>query len=336
MKRKARLKDIAEALNISTTTVSRALNNKDDISDSTKKAVLEVAKILNYRPNYFAKSLHNNQNHLIGVVVPRVNHSFYSQMIDGILYQAQKNGYVVLLAESMDSDKLEKQCIDEFLDINIAALIIAPSYDSALLDGYIIDGIDREKVVICDRSSEKIAYNSLSNNHATGAYKATMQLIKSGLNKIGHIRGLTNDRIADQIHIGYLKAITEAQKEPYTYQCAIVNPEESYKATSVLYEKYRVEGILAVSDEAALGVYRYCFEHAISIPSTLSVVGFSNAHFSQYLTPSLSTVDQQSRAMGINAIDIINTKTQHSLKAESINIDTIFIKRESSFNTDQK
>ena len=333
MKRKARLKDIAEALNISTTTVSRALNNKEDISPETKQAVLEVAKMLNYRPNYFAKSLHNSDSHLIGVVVPRVNHSFYSEMIDGILFQAKEKGYAVLLSESMDSNDREQECIEQFLNINIGALIIAPSHNSDIPKGHQIIGIEKKSVVICDRSSDKTLYSHITNDHDHGAYSATMHLINHGRQKIGHIRGLSHDNIADAIYHGYQKAMLQNNLSTYVQQCDRVNPAESYKAAQQLIEYHEVDSFVAVSDEAALGIYRYCFEKDKKIPQDISVIGFSNAKYAQHLTPALSTVDQKSREMGIGAVDLIHSQKTKPFKKDHKTLKTNFINRESSLTT---
>lgn len=333
MKRKARLKDIAEALNISTTTVSRALNNKDDISEKTKNAVLEVAKLLNYRPNYFAKSLHHSESHFIGAIVPRVNHSFYAQMIDGILSEAEANGFVVLLAESMDKNENEKRCIEEFLNINIAGLIIAPAYDSDILKGTEIDGIDRQNVVVCDRSSTEVSYNQVTNDHVDGAYQATKHLINQGYYKVGHIRGLANDMIADDIYHGYAQAMSEHNLVQLCYQLSVVDPVESHKAMNALCQNEQLEAVLTVSDEAALGVYRYCYEQNLRIPDDMAVVGYSNAKFAQYLTPSLSTVDQKSRQIGINAIELLTMNTDQTYKTDIKTFSSSLIIRESSNKT---
>jgi LacI family transcriptional regulator len=201
------------------------------------------------------------------------------------------------------------------------------------LRGVEIEGIDKQKVVICDRSSKVVEYTQITNDHIEGAYQATVHLIQQGYKNVGHIKGLANDKIADDIHAGYSKAITQFSLIPSCYQLKDVSPEESYLAMKSLVESNDLDAVLTVSDEAALGVYRYCYDQNIRVPDEMAVVGYSNAKFSQYLTPSLSTVDQRSRQIGIKAIEMLSMSQRHSPNNNIQTFSSSLIIRESSNRT---
>lgn len=306
MKKRARLKDISEALNLSITTISRALNDKEDISAKTKEKVLEVAKLLNYQPNYFAKYLHKGNNNLIGVIVPRIDHAFYSSMIDGIMNKSEEYDYLILIGESHDDPDHEIALMTQFEKLDVAGHLIAPSYLSRLVEDHMDSSINWENIVLIDRSNEKQALYQITNDHIHGAYIGVKHLIEQGYQRIAHIKGLDHDEISELVCEGYLQAIQEASQKPMIYQCEVVTPEEAYKGTQILMKSDPPDAIFAISDEAALGVYRYCYEHNIRISDDLGVVGYSNAHFGQYLTPSLTTIDQRSHAMGEYAVELLS------------------------------
>jgi len=310
MKKRARLKDIAEALNISVTTVSRALNDKADISEGTKESVLQVAKMLDYRPNYFAKYLMQDHNNILGIIVPRVAHSYFSSMIDGILHTAQANGYFVLIGESLDNPQNEISILEKFIGLNLEGILIAPAYKSDLLASEILKTYNKDKIVLMDRHGDSTSISQVTNNHHAGAILAMDHLQAQGYKRIAHIRGLKEGVIADEINNGYSQSIKAMQTEEIIYTCAEVTPEEGYKAASYFMELSEPpDAIFAISDEAAMGIYRYCYEHSISIPDQLGVIGYSDARKSKYLTPSLSSVSQHSYDMGVYATNIIISPT---------------------------
>ncbi len=329
MKKRARLKDIANALNLSITTVSRALNDKPDISQKTKEAVRKVADMLDYRPNYFARFLHQESNNLIGVVVPRINHAFFSTMINGIVKKAQDEGYFVMLGESFDDFETEEYIYKQFIDLGVDGLIVSPAYHSKLLEGKDELKLRQENIVLLDRYAEKLNYNQITNDHSQGAKQAIDHLYEQGYKKIAHIKGLTEDNVADEISQGYEAAIKD--QEPLIYECDHVTPEEGYVAMQVLMDEHQPDAIFAISDEAAMGVYRYCYKHKLRIPEDIGLIGYSNAPFGAYLAPALTTVAQMSSEMGETAVDmLIERKGQESPTASTKKFVSELIIRESS------
>ena len=312
MAKGARLKDIAEALNISITTVSRALNDKEDISDKTKGAVKEVAKLLNYRPNYFAKYLTEESNNIIGVIVPYIDHDYFSSIVKGIATIAQEKGYFLLVAESLDDNENESIIIDKFLDFNAKGILIAPVFQSSILRPDQTSKIKKQKIVLIDRFSHEGLYSEVTNDHYQGARLAVTHLIDQGYRRIAHVQGLIGDRIAEAIYQGYIDVLKEHDlHEPFTHQNDNVCPALGEDACEKFFtSEFVPDAIFAVSDEASLGVYRYCYKHNISIPHELGVIGYSNAGFSKYLSPALSTIEQHSFDMGVTSAQILIKERQ--------------------------
>jgi len=307
MRKGARLKDIAEALNISITTVSRALNDKADISDKTKKAVKEVAEMLNYRPNYFAKYLTEETNNIIGVIVPFVDHAYFSSIVKGIATIAQEKGYFLLIAESLDDIENEAIIIEKFLDLSIEGILLAPVFNSTVLRPDISTRLKKSRIVLIDRFSHQGIFSEVTNDHYEGACIAVKHLIDQGYTCIAHIQGLIGDRIADAIYKGYTDTIEDSGlHEPITYRTTKVTPQLGEEACEHFFNSTLVpDAIFAISDEASLGVYRYCYKHNIRIPDQLGVIGYSNAGFSKFLSPSLSTIEQHSYDMGVTSAQLV-------------------------------
>ncbi len=330
MKKRVRLKDIATALNLSITTVSRALNDKPDISNETKKKVLEVAEMLDYRPNYFAKYLTENHNNIIGIIIPKINHSYFSKMIEGIAAEAQKKGYFIIIGESLDDKVEEENILNHFLDLKVEGILIAPVYQSLFTNPSVLIKYKKECIVLIDRSTNSNILPEITNDHYRGALSAMSHLYEEGYQHIAHIRGLEGDEIANAIHEGYCHFIESHNLEKQIFTCSEVNPECGYKATEYLMSHTnKPDAIFAISDEAAQGVYRYCYDKGINIPNDLGVMGYSNASFSQYLTPSLSTIEQYSYEMGKYAISLLTSQEELVPKMKRV-FQSALIKREST------
>ena len=308
MKKRVRLKDIASALNLSITTVSRALNNKSDISRETKQKVLEVAEILDYRPNYFAKYLTEDHNNILGIIIPKINHSYFSKIMEGALYEAHKRGYFIIIGESLDDQEEEANILNQFLDLKVQGILVAPVFQSLFTKSESISKYKNERIVLIDRSTNFNFLPEITNNHFQGALSAMVHLQEEGYKNIAHIRGLQGDDIAKSIYEGYCYFTDQRKQEQLVFTCNEVTPDHGYEAMKHFMSlKNKPDAIFSISDEAAQGVYRYCYEHNINIPHDIGVIGYSNASFSKYLTPSLSTIDQHSYNMGKYAITLLTS-----------------------------
>ena len=187
--REVTLKQIAENLGISITTVSKALKNYSDVSKSTKERVKEEAKRLNYKPNVFAVNLRTKESKTVGLIIPEVVHHFFSSVVNGIIEQAEKKGYLVIILQSNESYKLEKKQIDLLIRKRVDGVMMSlanKSIDIAHLKELQSHDIP---LVMFDKISKMVNCSKIIINDRKAAYEATKHLIDSGCKKIAHFRG---------------------------------------------------------------------------------------------------------------------------------------------------
>lgn len=312
MNKRAKLKDIAEALNVSITTVSRALNNKSDINITTKQSILAMAKELNYKPNNLALSLRKSSSlNVVGVIIPHVQHYFFSTLLDGIMNSAHEMNYFVLVGESVHDSDREKKILDDFAEYGVSGVLLAPCKHSDFNKNVLPIVHRRTPVVVMDRMYDNYHGNFVNTDDFYGAFIAVNHLIDAGYKRIAHIASSDSWSIGHERLKGYKAALTKNGtpiNENYLSLCHFNNKEEGaeegYKACHKLFSlKEPPDAIFSVTDDIAIGVYQYAKENNINIPNDLGVVGFSNSEISKYLNPQLSTLEQLGMEMGEMAFD---------------------------------
>ena len=333
------LKEIAEALGISITTVSKALKNYSDVSEKTRKAVIALAEELNYTPNSFAVNLRTKESKTIGLIIPEVVHHFFSNVINGIIAEAEKNGYLVIILQSNESLELEKKQVALLINKRVDGIIMSLSNESN--NDFHIKEILRKEIpfVQFDKISKLISSSKVIINDQKAAMEAVQHLIDKGCKKIAHIRGPENPQNAIDRFIGYKKAL-EKNGIPYdsklVYSCKNVTFEEGIEfAKQIVDEHPDVDGIFVITDLVAVGVLAYFNEKGIQVPNQIAVIGFSNWFMSQVITPKLSTVDQPSYEMGVAAFsllleEMICRKDGKVFIPRTIELETSIIERDSS------
>lgn len=334
------LKQIAETLGISITTVSKALKNYPDVSPKTRKAILDLANELGYTPNSFAVNLRTKESRTIGLIIPEVVHHFFSNVINGIIHEAEKNGYLVIILQSNESLEMEKKQVELLINKRVDGIIMSLSNESND-DAHIKDIIKKEiPFVMFDKISKLIPCSKVIINDQKAAFNAVEHLIKKGCKKIAHIRGPVNPQNAIDRFLGYKKAL-ENNNIPFdpklVYTCKNVTFDEGKEfAEQIANEHPDVDGIFIITDLVAVGVLAHFNEVHIKVPKQVKIIGFSNWFMSQVITPKLSTVDQPSFEMGIESFKLlleeINTKKQLlPFTPKIIELETEIIERESTF-----
>jgi LacI family transcriptional regulator len=332
------LKQIAETLGISITTVSKALKNYPDVSEKTKKKVLDLAQSLQYTPNSFAVNLRTKESRTIGLIIPEVVHHFFSNVINGIIAEAEKNGYLVITLQSNESVELEKKQVELLMNKRVDGIIMSLSNESND-DEHIKEILRREiPFVLFDKISKLINCSKVIINDQKAAFNAVEHLINKGCKKIAHIRGPVNPQNAIDRFLGYKKAL-EKHNIPYdsklVYTCKNVTFEEGKDfANQILKDHPDVDGIFVITDLVAVGVLAHFNETNIRVPEKIKVIGFSNWFMSQVITPKLSTVDQPSYEMGVQSFSLlleeINQKKELlDYTPRTIELETSIIERES-------
>lgn len=333
------LKEIATTLGISITTVSKALKNYPDVSLKTKNAVTELAQKLHYTPNSFAVNLRTKESKTIGLIMPEVMHHFFSNIINAIIDEAEKNGYLVIILQSNETLELEKKQVELLINKRVDGILISLSNESNY-DEHLKEIVNRGiPLVMFDKISKLAKCSKVIIDDQKAAFNAVQHLIDKGCKKIAHIRGPVNPQNAIDRYIGYKKALEKNNitfDPKLVYTCEKVSFEEGYEfAKQILENQPDVDGIFVITDLVAVGVLSYFNEIKIKVPEQIAVIGFSNWFISQVFTPKLSTVDQPSHEMGVSAFNLLLEemnchKEKIAFTPKTIELDTNIIIREST------
>lgn len=333
------LKEIATMLGISITTVSKALKDYPDVSAKTKKAVKDLAEELNFTPNSFAVNLRTKESRTIGLIIPEVVHHFFSNVIKGVIEEADKNGYLVIILQSNESLELEQKQVELLFNKRVDGILISLSNDSN--DDHHLKKIVTRGIpfVQFDKISKLIPSSKVIINDQRAATVAVQHLIDIGCKKIAHIRGPENPQNSIDRFLGYKKTL-EKNGIPFNsklvYTCQNVTYEEGVEfAKQIVKDHPDVDGIFAITDLVAIGVLSYLNEKQIAVPGQIALIGFSNWFMGQVMTPKLSTIDQPSYEMGIAAFSLLleemNCRREGtSFSPRIVELETNLITRQSS------
>ena len=333
-KRPIGIKDIAKAVGVSTSTVSRALRDTYDVNPETREKVLKVAKELNYKPNLHAKALSSGQSKNIAVVIPFITNYYFSTVISGIQEVAYNAGYNLILLVTNDDADREQAMINNLSIANLDGLLISISSNSVMIHHFtqlINDGVP---IVFFDRAPKEIKTTKVLQNDYQGAYDATIHLIQKGYSKIAHIAGnqqldFTQDRLK-----GYISALKACKKE-INHEWIIFSgfsQESGYIDTQKLLSlPNKPDAIFAVNDRKAVGAILALKEHHLTVGKSFGVIGFTNDPIATIVTPTLSTIEEPAFEIGKKSCELLIKHIQNkSLKPQHIVLPSKLIVRESS------
>lgn len=318
--------DIAKKLHIAPSTVSRALSNHPKISEKTKKKVIECANRMNYKHNQIASSLRTGKTNTIGVIVPRLYSHFISSVISGIESVTNEAGYNIIICQSSENLKNEKNCIKTLLSSRVDGILISVSMET-VNDDHLRD-ISQMNVpfLFFDRALKNSKACSVTSNDFLGAYTATEHLIKQGCRKIAHIGGHLNLNIYEQRLKGFKKALTDNHlkvDESLIFNSGEMTNNTGMEFAEKLWNGNNVpDGIFASNDNMATGVMTFFIGKGKKIPEDIAIVGYSNASFTQWITPALSSVEQHSRQIGIEAAKLIIKEIEADKEADTKDLQT--------------
>lgn len=301
------IKDIARILGISPSTVSRALKDHPDINIDTKKAVNELAHKLKYQPNAVALSLKNSRSNTIGIIIPEIVHYFFSSVISGIEDVASQKGYTVIICQSNESFEREVANARTLLSHRVDGILVSITKETKSFD-HLLDlqegGIP---LVFFDRIAPGIIADQVIIDDVDASYKATRHMIETGCKRIAHFAGPQGLIIGRDRLQGYINALTEAGLP--IDKNLIIEADTFEKARNTVVELVESgnvpDGIFAVNDLTAIGAMQTIKKKGYKIPEEVSIVGFSDGHFSGLTDPNLSSVDQHGYEMGTTAAEIL-------------------------------
>lgn len=307
MKRQVTIKDIAEKLGISTSTVSRALKDHPDISLKTREAVQELAKLLGYKPNLIALNLKHSRTNTIGVVVPEVEHHFFSTILNGIEEVAYKGNFSVMVFQSNESYMREVLIVQTMLANRVDGVLASFSkntHDYAHFEQLIDNEIP---LVLFDRIIEKLHADSVIVDDYSGAFSAVNHLLLQGCKRIAFYSAPQHLMIGKNRLEGYKAAL---EKHGIAYDSNLVYSCDTYDeavkvSRSVLKKQDRPDAIFAVNDLTAIGAMKTAKQLGLSIPEDIKFVGFENSRSSTICEPELTTVDQFGFELGKRATELL-------------------------------
>lgn len=299
--KKVTIRDIAQELGITFSTVARALNNHPAIKASTKQAVRETADRLGYRPNKLASSLRSGKTKIIGVLVPRLDVSFFSSVVHGIESVMNENGYSILLFQSQESVKQEANGIETFLRTRVDGIIASISLQTEQAGAFADVKKRNIPLAFFDRVPQDIDVPSVTIDDYRGGFMATEHLIQAGYRRIVHINESRNVNIFTERLRGYRDALAQ-YGIPWDDRL-VIRGDFSIEfgrecIRQLLADETAFDAIFTLEDFTAMGVVQALKAAGKRIPEEIGVVGFANEAFTQLVSPSISTVDQCTVAMG--------------------------------------
>jgi LacI family transcriptional regulator len=305
------IKDIAKALGLSTSTVSRALRGSYEISPETKKLVLEYAEKFNYRPNPIALSLKERKSHSIGVIISEIANHFFSEAINGIESIAYNRGYHVIISQSHESYEREIVNVRHLSSRSVDGLLVSLSAETSDIGHFKELHEKGLPLVFFDRITEEIDTHKVIANNYKGAYDVTEHLIRSGYKKIAHITSSAHLSITKERLAGYKAALTDNDitiNESYIKYCnhgGKVLKEIEDAVTSLLKLKNKPDAIFAASDRLATSSLSIFKKIGIKTPDDIAFAGFTNSSLVELLNPPLTAVKQPAFEMGQIATELL-------------------------------
>jgi LacI family transcriptional regulator len=300
MEKQITIKDIAIALNISTSTVSRALRDAPDVKAETKAAVKALSEKLDYQPNRLALSLLNRQTNTIGVIIPNLDYVL-STMVKGIDEVALGAGYTVMVCQSDESYGREMVNTKRLLDSLVDGFIVSVSSETKVFEH--IKKIQDKKIplVLFDRIVNNIEAPKIRLDNIDGGRQATEHLIEQGFKKIAILAGPENLNISNKRMEGYLQTLKAHGLRPdkgHIIHCDF-NQQYAYEATKeLLASKNRPDAIFTISDRMAIGAMLAIKEKGLSMPHDIGLVGFNNEPIVSLVTPAISSVEMYAFEIG--------------------------------------
>ena len=334
-KKEVTIYDIAEELNVSATTVSRALNDHFSIGKETTLAVKKLAKEMGYRPNIIASGLRKNKTNAIGVIVSWIHRPFISSLISGIEEVADKAGYNVIISQSNDSFEKEITKAQTLYASRVDGLIVSLAMDTKSYNHFYPFQQNDIPLVFVDRVSFEMETDRVIINNFDAAFTATEHLINIGCKRIAHFAGAQHRNIYKERQDGYVEALKKHNLpiEENLILHSNLSMEEGWKGTEYLLNlSTPPDAIFSANDSAAVSAIQCAKEMGIKIPEELAVVGFNNDRISSIVEPALTTIGHPAIDMGkIAAQQVLKQKENKDVvESETIVLKTELIIRESS------
>lgn len=337
--RKSRItiKELAEILQVSPSTISRALQNHPSIGKKTTEKIQRLAKKMGYYPNSVASNLRRNKTNLIGVIIPRIDRHFHSSAISGIEEVAYRAGYFVTIFQSNNSYEREKENARLLLSSRADGVIACLARETDNYEHFEQFKANNTPLVFFDRVCYDIESHKVIINDFEAAQKATEHLISVGCKRIAHIAGNQDVSIFRDRLMGYREALKQHEleaDEKLIYYTEDLNAEEGQRAAEKLLQMDNPpDGIFCSNDRSAISAIQSVKKAGLNVPNDIAVVGFSNTPMSLIIEPALTSVDDHAFEMGQAAARMVIRQIEEespSVVSETVIIQNNLIIREST------
>jgi len=331
--KKPSIKEVAKKAGVAQSTVSRAMNNPDRVSEDTYRKVNDAINSLGYRPNILARSMRTGKTSTIAVLLPDLKNLFFPELIGAIELAAGKEGYRVFICNSDEDSSREKILLQDLLNRNVDGIILSSVSGNENID--IIEELaEKAPLVIVDRRIKGLNINTVAVDDYKGIYNAARYFIKKNHKNIAYVSGPLNK----QIHKTRLRGFVDAYDESGLDLDEKLIIEENFRASGgknavnkILNLNKKVTAIVFSNDMMAIGAIRSLKSKGIDIPEEVELIGFDNIPLSRLTFPSLSTVSQPIEEMGLEAVKMLFSKMDNpSLNTREILLKTTLKLRETT------
>ncbi len=303
----ASINDIAKALGISASTVSRALRGHPDINADTRHRVQEFARKVNYRPNALALGLKHQRSFTLGIIIPEIIHHFFSSIISGIEEIAYSKGYRVMICQSNEDFQREVINLQALIDHRVDGLLVSHSKTTENFQHFFEAAQSNLPIVFIDRFVNELNTDKVITDDFQGACMVTSHLIERGRKNIIHLAAPTQLVVGRERHRGYLEALKKfglQANEELVFQCDTPAGVMAQK-DKILKLATKIDSIFAVNDFTAIAAMKIIQEAGYKVPDHIAVAGFGDDPIASIVKPSLTTVEQKGFEMGMHAVKML-------------------------------
>jgi len=336
-----RQSDIAKQLNVSRVTVSKALRNHPDISSEMKKKVINAARKLGYIPNLIATQLNSRRTNTIGIVIPDLENSFFSYIVDSVIDYATENDYRVILTVSREKESVEKRNIENLIGMRVDGMLVCNSQETR--DTEIYSQIKKMKIplVFFDRVVVGSGFSSVVFDDRNGAINSLEKVFAAGFTRIAHFAGYSGVNIGKDRLEGYQEALRKHRipvKREWIIEGGYELKDGQNSFLKLLTLKDLPEIVFAVNDRVALGAYKAAKEAGLSIPEDIGIFGYGFSEITDFFDPQLTVINQDPRKMGQLAAKVLIDEIAgvHGSNPVKITIEEEFLWKESLKRTNVK
>ncbi len=332
--KKATIVDVAHMAGVSVATVSRVVNANYPVKAETKQRVQAAIEALDYVPNVQARELNMQRSSTIGVVVPGLYNMFFAQVMDGVADYLRQGNYSLLLNCASNDPKQEMQCINALVSRNVSGIIVVSPNTAHIKESFYTRLVRRTPLVFINGYHYIPEVSYVGNDEAAGTQEALQYLMRLGHERILFVRGEHSDSYQikeDTFRVAMRGRGIDADQY-------IVNVGEGNNVTTVDRTEAKLKETIAHSDATAIfccndlmgvGALRACQQAGLSVPRDMSVMGFDNIPLSRYISPKLTTMDQNMFRLGSNAAQLLIEKIQGG-RNKRITLENILVERETT------